>query len=159
MKYLRKKNYSKDVISFSYECASHTYKLQFGKDDAHKIFSLMWILKSNLIIITIMFHPPSMCLLIICLLFYSISVLRVRPCCTTAPQSGSWATCSRISSTSRFFPGGSTIFVIFCCSVRGTAISWINWPSGLLSTCRNTSKINVVKHYPSISYPFYLLSF
>lgn len=66
-------------------------------------------------------------------------VLWSEPCCTTAPQSGSWATCSRISSTSRFFPGGSTSFVIFCCSVRGNAISWINWPSGLLSTCGNTS--------------------
>lgn len=59
------------------------------------------------------------------------------PCCTTAPQSGSWATCSRISSTSRFFPGGSTSFVILCCSVRGNAMSCMNWPSGLLSTCRS----------------------
>lgn len=67
-------------------------------------------------------------------------VLWSEPCCTTVPQSGSWATCSRISSTSRFFPGGSTSFVIFCCSVRGNAISWINCPSGLLSTCGNTNK-------------------
>lgn len=62
------------------------------------------------------------------------------PWCTTAPQSGSWATCSRISSTSRFFPGGSTSFVILCWRVRGNAISWINWPSGLLSTWKNTNK-------------------
>lgn len=66
------------------------------------------------------------------------------PCCTTAPQSGSWATCSRISSTSRFFPGGSTSFVILCWRVRGKAISWINWPSGLLSTCRYTRIIKQV---------------
>lgn len=76
--------------------------------------------------------------------------LRVKPCCTTAPQSGSWATCSRISSTSRFFPGGSTSFVIFCCRVRGSAISWINWPSGLLSTYRNTSRENADKYYLSL---------
>lgn len=68
--------------------------------------------------------------------------LKSKPCCMTAPQSGSWATCSRISSTSRFFPGGSTSFVILCCRVRGSAISWINWPSGLLSTYRHTNKIN-----------------
>lgn len=61
------------------------------------------------------------------------------PCCTTAPQSGSWATCSRISSTSRFFPGRSTSRVICCWRVRGRAISWTNWPSGLLSTYKQST--------------------
>lgn len=56
------------------------------------------------------------------------------PCCTTEPQSGSCATCSRISSTSRFFPGRSTRRVICCWRVRGRAMSCVNWPSGLLST-------------------------
>lgn len=109
--------------------------------------------------------PPSICL---CLsyhqhasspedIFYSRSsfplfyipppVLQSEPCCTTAPQSGSWATCSRISSTSRFLPGGSTSFVIFCWRVRGNAISWINWPSGLLSTCRHTNKNKWREHW------------
>lgn len=61
------------------------------------------------------------------------------PCCTSRLQSGSWASCSRISSTSRFLPGGSTSRVICCCRVWGRAISWVNWPSGLLSTYQKTS--------------------
>lgn len=96
----------------------------------------------------IKFRYPSVLLPSISRSFAFSSVfLGVKPCCTTAPQSGSWATCSRISSTSRFFPGGSTSFVIFCCRVRGSAISWINWPSGLLSTCRKRSRENVDKPY------------
>lgn len=84
------------------------------------------------------FHKPAVAMpLMLCVILEDFTIDEI-PCCTTAPQSGSWATCSRISSTSRFFPGGSTSFVILCWRVRGNAISWMNWPSGLLSTYTGT---------------------
>lgn len=161
MKHLRKKNCIKNFPSLLFECSYNLTKVLY----IHEIFSFDVTLKVRFNNIVHAWQPWAKhqvtCVTKIqgypSILFPSISwsfafssvLLGVKPCCTTAPQSGSWATCSRISSTSRFFPGGSTSFVIFCCRVRGSAISWINWPSGLLSTYRNTSRENVDKHYLS----------
>lgn len=61
------------------------------------------------------------------------TVLADTPSRTTSAQSGSWATCSKVSSTSLFLPGGSMMWLMCCCKVLGNVISWVNCPSGLLS--------------------------